>query len=541
MSGISFNSSNVNTNAYVADAKKHYNKDRAVDLENTNINELKKDLEGAVNTATTSGTNQVFISRNVNSQMVTEKIDLNDPKNKAAIDNLLGQIKDGFKLSDIKFSATSTANLSSSSNLTASTTNVTVTNNEKIAARDASSGKDPQFKALSQNTENFIAYESNSGKIKGYQMVDEKSNYDKLTGKYSTSLKTNVEGVNEPQMQNIIKNDFVKYNASIIEKFPKEADNSFSDPTIDKFVKALQALPDNADNQNITPDNAKKLLSYVHDGQNPSGKVVVAELQGLLKSMTGETGKNISDANNLKIDGRYGFATTLQVRSISAMLDTTPLLKGNPVILMDTSASMSQEMRALSNTVGQIVDPKNTYKIGRFGDTGHNGRDVQWNSLKNAQVSEESNLTNSTSMNSTSTKSLLGEMSKKYGTNSKGSDESSVRAGFLALQKLPPAPQKENLLLFTDEGDNNKADFKNLIKEANNKNYNPVVIYHDDKSKLYYAIDLSKLDTNLTEKGSSIDKMTGKGSNDQVYEISWNKVVESLNIQGKSDIKSLSL
>ncbi|MFN8674487.1 MAG: hypothetical protein U0457_20700 [Candidatus Sericytochromatia bacterium] len=539
MSGISFNSSTVNTNAYVADANKNYTKDRAVNLDNTSLTTLKKDLAGAVETAGTSKTNQIFLSHTVNGKTITEKIDLNDPKNKQAVEDLLGQIKEGFTLSSLKF--TPAASLKSSSNLSTSATNVTVTNNERAATRDANDGKDPQFKSLSENSENFISYDEKTGAIKGFSVVTDKSTLDSNTGKYSTKLEPTPEGVGATQMQDLIKNDFTRYNKSIIDKFPKEADGSISDATVDKFVKALQGLPGNSGNTSVTPENARELLSYVHNGQNTSGKVKVDELQGLLKSMTGKTGDNISGANNLKLDGRYGFATTLQVRSLSAMLDTPTLLKGNPVILMDTSGSMSGEMKDLSRTVGQIIDPNNTYKIGRFGDTGNGGSDMEWVSSKAGVISEGVKV-NTTDANTT--KTLLGDMSTKYGAKAKGGTESSIRAGYLALRdaNLPKAATQENILLFTDEGDKGKSDFDNLIKLASAKNYKPIVVYHNDKTNMYYAIDLTTLKADLAAKGTSIDKMGGSGpNNSDTYEIDWSKVVSTLNTPAKPDIKSLSL
>ena len=129
-------------------------------------------------------------------------------------------------------------------------------------------------------------------------------------------------------------------------------------------------IPGNSGNSLLVDDAmAKELLSYIHTGKNTSGVTDVKELQVLLNQLTGQSGKDINNKNNpVKVDDAYGYATTLQVRSLAAAVTEKPLLSGNPIVIVDGSASMMAEIDQLENSLTELAGTDSKFSLGRFGD-----------------------------------------------------------------------------------------------------------------------------------------------------------------------------
>jgi len=194
------------------------------------------------------------------------------------------------------------------------------TDYEERAKNDADRGEDPQYHVLSKNKRNFLVVDQETGNIRGYYDADNSNGTTVKKDKNGViiSVSGNVAPLPEGMPTNIrdvIKQDFSRYGTNLVEMFPNNEEGA------KKLLEALSRIPGNEENQNLTLENVRELLSYIHTGANTQGKSNVQELQRLLTGMTGSTGVDISDKNNPKGgDNAYGYATTLQVRSLGAYI-----------------------------------------------------------------------------------------------------------------------------------------------------------------------------------------------------------------------------
>jgi hypothetical protein len=233
---------------------------------------------------------------------------------------------------------------------------------EKIAKNDAKDGKDPQYQVLSKNERNFLIVDPDTGNIRGYYDANNPNGTTVQKNEKGVTISVSGNGVALPEgmptnIKDVIKQDFSRYGANLVKKFPNNEEGA------KELLKALSTLPGNKDNKNLTLENAKELLSYIHTGANTQGKSNVQQLQCLLRGMTGDKSVDISNKNNPKGgDNAYGYATTLQVRSLDAYISKNcgsasvqitvddsipPLLRGKHVFLIDRSGSMAAEIANL--------------------------------------------------------------------------------------------------------------------------------------------------------------------------------------------------
>lgn len=544
MSDISFSPAQTfGTTGYVKEARTNVTTDNVVNLDNTDKAKLKEDLKGAQATGT-----KIFLTHTVQGKTVTEVIDLTKKENKDALKSLMTSIDSpDFKLANVKFTpktetttSTTKTETTTSSDQTATTrrVNMKVSDYEQIAKADKS---DTQFQKLYEYPQNFITYDPATGKITGAQIVADGETKRAADGNLQTS-KTDAP-VTETTMDELIVNDFKKYASPPLTELFTNDEKGIKD-----FVQALKNIPGNANNPNINEKNAKELLSYIHTGKNTSGKVDVKQLQQLLNGLTGKTGGTISDKNNPPGgDDKYGFATTLQVRSLAAMIPKN-ILSGNPVILVDTSGSMKKELGELTSTMGQIVNKGGTYHIGRFGDTGQIGvdknnkpvyeNDMNW---KTDGDNDSKNKVNK-GVDAKTAIDGLNKISKE--DINKGSNESGIRAGLLALGELEKTSTPENLLMFTDEGDKGLGDLGKLLSQARDKGYRPIIIYHNDTTNKYSAIDLTTIGDKISEYNSKHPdaplNLSTSFKNGE-YQIDWKLVISKLGIPQENQIKDLKI
>jgi len=432
------------------------------------------------------------------------------------------------------------------------------TDYEQRATQDARSGQDPQYQVLSKDPKNFLIVDQDTGNIRGY--YDRNNPNGTVVNKNANRVTTSVRGNGLPlpegmptNIKDVIKQDFARYGANLVNKFPNNEDGA------KKFLEALSNIPGNKNNRNLTLDNAKELLSYIHTGANTEGKANVQQLQCLLRGMTGETGIDISDKNNPKGgDNAYGYATTLQVRSLDAFIasceptsveitanDKPPLLRGNPVFLIDRSGSMKQETSSLSQTIGKFLEDGGNYRIATYQDSGVQG-DLRL-------------VNNGQGMDSRKALQQLTNQNNFSNSSGIGNQESGIRNANQLLNSLPNnnGNPTENLIMFTDEADtlvpglapdglNNgkrgvqlaEQQFDNMIKNAKEKNYKPVVIFHNDQTNQYVAIDLTNLKQKLAEKGKSFADVCSFYQNKGTA-IDFNKVASILGLEWKTKMEDL--
>lgn len=195
---------------------------------------------------------------------------------------------------------------------------------EQKAVSDGRAGNDFQFKALYESNgkdneptpQNFITYDKNTGKITGAQLVKPGETRRGEDGKLITSKAKSPLPAEVTDMKGLIINDFKAYaNPSLTQVFPN------NETGLKDFLNSLKNIPGNQSNKYLTESNAKDLLNYIHTGQSTSGKVNVKQLQQLLGNLTGPEGLVIHDKNTpVQGDDKYGYSTTLQVRSLGALL-----------------------------------------------------------------------------------------------------------------------------------------------------------------------------------------------------------------------------
>lgn len=430
---------------------------------------------------------------------------------------------------------------------------------QPIASEDAKNGKDPQFKALFKNEKNFLIVDQNTGDIKGF--------YDKDTDGGKTKVNKNDKGVTTSVVGNgnklpegmptnikdVIKEDFGRYGANLVSKFPNNEEGA------KKFLEALSTIPGNNGNKNISLDNAKELLSYIHTGANTEGKANVQQLQCLLRGMTGDKGIDISNKNNpVGGDNAYGYATTLQVRSLDAFInkncepasleitvsDKPPLLKGNPIFLIDRSGSMQSETSSLSKTLGKFLEDGGNYRVATYQDNSSKTGDLRL--VNNGQT-----------MDSKKTLEQLSNKQNFSNTQNVGNQESGIKntSQLLNSGKIPDntGNPTENIIMFTDELDTlvsgavgpgtlkvAEDNFDKMINAAKDKNYKPVVIFNagSDSAPKYIAVDLSTLKDKLAEKGKKFSDVCSTYEGNTALD--FNKINSILNLKSETQMEKLT-
>ena len=164
-------------------------------------------------------------------------------------------------------------------------------------------------------------------------------------------------------MKDVIMNDFAKYaNPPLKTTFPNN-EQGVKDlkESLGKLSGAKQPIQDN---------DVKELLSYVHKGTGSDGKVNVKNLQNLLENLSGDIGTQIRGKNTPTGDNKYGYATTLQVRSLAGAISEVPAknfvetgkisIKDDPelskikkwIIVGDSSGSMQNKL----DVFGKLFD-----------------------------------------------------------------------------------------------------------------------------------------------------------------------------------------
>jgi hypothetical protein len=176
--------------------------------------------------------------------------------------------------------------------------------------------KDKQYVTLKADKENYLKYDK-SGNVTGVRVAR------------NVTTKPEDLGINT-KLSEVIKADFTK-NGNIDEIFPNTEEGA------KKFLEALKKLPGNESNPPTLQD-AKDLLNFIHTGTDGKGTRPtpvnqdgslgkppgpVQRLQILLEKCCGTMGEDIRGKNTPKGgDDHYGYATTLQIRALSAELST---------------------------------------------------------------------------------------------------------------------------------------------------------------------------------------------------------------------------
>jgi len=149
---------------------------------------------------------------------------------------------------------------------------------ESRASKDAYEGKDPQYKALSENDDNFLIIDPESGRVKGYYNAKNPNGTEVIKNGQGVVTSVKGDGVKLTGMpeniKDVIKQDFTRYGTNLVKNFPNDKEGVGAK----KFLEALKTIPGNQKNANLTLENAKELLSYIHTGANTQGKVDVRQL-----------------------------------------------------------------------------------------------------------------------------------------------------------------------------------------------------------------------------------------------------------------------
>jgi hypothetical protein len=444
-----------------------------------NLNAGNKDLLADLDGAMKSGNQgKIFLTHVEKGKgTVTEMIDITKPENLKQIKAMINELKTNvdnpnFKLAPVSFEPANAdvkpnANSTSTSPKPKDFIDMKVNDFEKKASTDAKGGKDEQFKTLYEFPQNSITYNKATGEITGVDCVKQGETKVGQDGKLLTS-KTEPQGVFSGKMSDLIVNDFSRYASPPLSKM-----YSNDEAGAKKFMESLKGIPGNKDNPNITEKNALELLSYIHTGAGTDGKTDVKELQQLLNGLTGKTGGNISDKNNPPGgDDKYGFATTLQVRSLSASISppvSTQEVK-SWLSSFDSSSSMAPKIAEYSNVIKNpaVFNPNATYTITKSQDDDEAANKANINKLRVGAP-------NMSAAEATKQMANTGNFAYHNGQM----DESQVTQLLTNLQNSPPLPpdkQPGGLMIGTDAYDKRPANLSKLVDEAKAKGYSVIAV-----------------------------------------------------------------
>lgn len=180
---------------------------------------------------------------------------------------------------------------------------------------------DKQYEILSKNKSNYIDYDS-QGNAKGVHTF--KNNPDGSpalkNGKPVYDKFVELPQGTAPNISDIIVNDFNKYaDPPLAKTFPN------NDKGANELFNALSKL-DGVSTQGkdaLTINDVKDLLNFIHTGTDGKGiENSVKRIQNLLEKATGDIGTEIREKNTRTGgDDMYGYATTLQIRSLAGSIN----------------------------------------------------------------------------------------------------------------------------------------------------------------------------------------------------------------------------
>ncbi len=398
--------------------------------------------------------------------------------------------------------------------------NAKVTDYENKASKDASEGKDQQYQVLSKNKLNYIPYDPQTGKVTNIQTQNGKVPF-------------------EGNMKDIITNDFKKYaQPSLSESFPN------NEKGVTDFKSALEKLP--GVKSPVKENDVKELLSYIHTGAGSEGNVNVKKLQVLLENLTGDMGTKIREKNtSTGGDDHYGYATTLQVRSLAgAVNEQKPEIKSTPfsatgeVSVKDTQTKGIKTWMMVGDSSGSMQS-----KLDVFGKLFANKEIFEPNAKFNIGASQDFNLDTRIIGTNLDNSQAAKALSKEEG-NFKSTGASMRESGFtmavdmLKAQKEPVKNQPAAIMVISDANEQNANKLRELVDLAKQKGYSQLniaalqgesgytqntMITIDLKDNKQVNALLAKVDQNAgvnqsnsnleRYKGMTLDKETGLAKN----------------------------